>query len=107
MSELKPCPVPWCKSTEPPKVLSVWGSHQFTVRCLSCKDIFRWGDTEAEAIEAWNHRPFEAHAVDVLAEKLYKLDIIGDPFYYSWENARADHKEQHRAEARALLGIKE
>lgn len=96
MSELKPCPVPWCKSTEPPKVLSVWGSHQFTVRCLSCKDIFRWGDTEAEAIEAWNARPFEDKAVEVLASELWSHD----------EYDKYATLEEAKAEARALLGIK-
>jgi hypothetical protein len=57
--ELKPCPVPWCKShkaKELPKILRVYGSHQFVVRCLSCKDVFTWGDTKDDAIEKWNNR---------------------------------------------------
>lgn len=96
MTALKPCPVPWCKSTESPKVLTVWGSHQFTVRCLSCKDIFRCGDTEVEAIEQWNHRPFEAHAVEVLFK------------YISRHHEMTEEKEKAmRTEARQLLGWEE
>lgn len=96
MTALKPCPVPWCKSTESPKVLTVWGSHQFTVRCLSCKDIFRCGDTEVEAIEQWNHRPFESHAVEVLSQVIWN-----DYTFYRCT------LEESKVKARELLGIKE
>ena len=61
--------------------------------------------TEEQATKDWNHRPFEAHAVEVLAKELQKK-------YVNMMSLGYIHKgdldmETMRAEARELLGIKE
>ena len=98
MSELKPCPFCGSKSEELEFIESV--------HCLNrgCHSIGPNG-----AIEAWNHRPFESHAVEVLAEQLSELDHYkGDSsVYFPWEDRSGTKQSKYRAQARELLGIEE
>lgn len=59
--ELKPCPNPWCTSHEghrpsieivPPREYH----RVFNTRCVECELVGPDGNTEAEAITAWNTR---------------------------------------------------
>lgn len=102
MSELKPCPNEFCRSTSI-GVSGLWHSikkHYSKVDRISCNKCgasleFRYVTME-EAIEAWNTRPGEdslkAHAIEVLADQL-------------WDNKNT--LDEARAEARALLGWEE
>lgn len=89
---LKACPNPWCSTardrTAPgPHVKYYSSSCHYRVRCSVCPQIGPAGDTEAEAIAAWNHRPtptppqgFDAAAVReaITGEALFRAFMVGD-----------------------------
>ena len=71
MTELKPCPKPWCEAKArgadfSPNVYSA-GLGNLCVSCPSCRLKGPLRSTEAEAILAWNTRPTDA-AAEALAE---------------------------------------
>lgn len=79
----------------------------FIIECATCGALVHARTTE-KAIEAWNHRPFEEKAVEVLAEKLYFIAQQTDdegPYCY-WIHATNESKDKYRAEAKQLLGVK-
>jgi hypothetical protein len=58
---LLPCPVPWCHADLGPKAIR-WPvvankTTQWAVHCEDCDLYGSVGDSEAEAIAAWNNRP--------------------------------------------------
>lgn len=98
MSELKPCPfcggeaetfLGWCNP-----------EAQYGVRCKKC-----FSCTNPDNWEIWNHRPFEDKAVEVVAVLLIeKQKLLAEDLGIS---AHLGNVDDFRAEARALLGIKE
>lgn len=83
-------------------------SIEFTVECISCWARGPIVGSEAEAIEAWNHRPFEEKAVEVLAERLHhitQLERIHSNYVY-WKDLSEATRNEYRAEAKQLLGVK-
>lgn len=79
------------------------GYEEYYIKCFDCFVATRWFREEAKAIEAWNHRPFEDKAVEVLAVLLIeKQRLIADDLGISADLGSA---EDFRAEARQLLGI--
>jgi len=57
MSELEPCPNPWCCARSAPlPVKSTYADDAWRVRC-ECGVVTHRQDTVAEAVAAWNHRP--------------------------------------------------
>lgn len=69
MSELKPCPVPWCESTD----ISVERENyeiaprEYFATCNQCTTTGPMSDTEAGAAAAWNTRT-PAVPVEVLSD---------------------------------------
>lgn len=86
MSEMKPCPNPWCESTD----LAPWdyGDCLTCVQCLVCGLIGPAAETEDEARRLWNDRPDVAEAVAAERERLYgnesEIRISGEEY---WRNA--------------------
>lgn len=89
-----------------------------SVHCSSCRKLVILPisrNNTTEAIEAWNHRPFEEHAVEVLAQQIGLReacawgDIVSlEEFKEIWERGSSDkYRDKCRAQARELLGIKE
>ncbi len=104
MSELKPCPFCGEYDTE----VNTLNNHWLFI-CSTCgaRTYGVTGNpTEEQATKDWNARPFEARAVEVLAHRCHML-TGGDPFYTPWAELSERKKDKRRAEARALLGIKD
>ena len=113
MSELKPCPFNPNHGTEWLEI-HCKGEYLFWVECskhsefanqttVCCQGPKR--ELESEAIESWNTRPFEAHAVEVLAEALCNKD--GPTTGLFWSDASVNTKQHYRSQARELLGRKD
>jgi hypothetical protein len=103
-AKLKPCPIPWCASIA--KVDHYRNSDQtYFCQCQTCGTFTSSYITEAEAIEAWNTRPFEEKAVEVLAEQIQKGFIMAISLGYLCSKDLS--VEAMRAEAKQLLGVKD
>lgn len=119
---LKPCPNEFCRKTS----FHVSGTWHSIKKCyslidhISCLDCgvslkLRYATME-EAIESWNTRPFEAHAVEVLAMTLAYYEEMLEPEEFPFKDFVAEwrdltirsesYKEEYRAEAKELLGVK-
>jgi hypothetical protein len=65
MSELRPCPNPWCKQND----VAVHGPGMVSdTYCVGCECGIGGPEcaTESEAVTAWNHRPVEDALVKAL-----------------------------------------
>lgn len=52
----EPCPNPWCKHDQPPKVARRMASQKLYISCGDCSMDGPDAATEAEAIALWNDR---------------------------------------------------
>lgn len=108
MSELKPCP--FCGGEAIMDYTYYEGPVASNPKCNKYGCIgftYREFETEQEAIEAWNHRPFEAHAVEVLARTINDFSYKEGTPKESLDKWYEQDKHIYRAEARELLGINE
>ena len=55
--DLLPCPNPWCAGEEGVSVSVHTLTGRWHICCDDCMIEKPWGDTEAEAVAAWNARP--------------------------------------------------
>lgn len=127
-ANLKPCPFCGKNDTEIQTKIDYPECEHIEYYFVECQDcggrLWETLSEKAEAIEAWNHRPFEDHAVEVLAKNIGflryckgNLWIYGDKvtlqeFLSDWVNYDDDDdwgefKKDMRKEARALLGWEE
>ena len=60
MSELKPCPNPWCEVSAPELYRGGFRNRNVRVQCETCGIHAQSSEFEAKAITAWNTRPREA-----------------------------------------------
>lgn len=94
-ANLKPCDTRFCGYPNAVYLEEDSGRSSYYVICRGCNTKTKHYEREDEAIEAWNHRPFEEHAVEVLADILCINDY--EPGY--------KNRDVFRAEAKKLLKI--
>ena len=71
MSELKPCPNPWCEVSAPELYRGGFRNRNVRVQCETCGIHAQSSEFEAKAITAWNTRPREAE-LEAEVERLNK-----------------------------------
>lgn len=102
--KLKPCE--YCKGEV---VLREFrASLEFATECISCWARGPIVETIEEVFDKHHHRPFEAHAVEVLAKRLHhitQLERIRSNYVY-WKDLSEATRNEYRVEAKQLLGVK-
>jgi hypothetical protein len=115
-ANLKPCPNQLCNSTTV-RVITLDesdpdlydGYEEYYVKCFDCFVATRWFRDKTKAIQAWNHRPFEDYAVEVVQKLVRSMKIYEYYFGYIRPDApienEVDFNARLEAEAKQLLGV--
>lgn len=100
MSELLPCPTPWCDGSEPRIYKGVRNGYYVT--CVGCESTTNEYGTKAEAVKTWNTRAPDPSIVLLTAEisRLFQLlddiDTAGDMFKPEKTNYFRCVEKKHR-----------
>ena len=101
MSELKPCPNPWCEVSAPELYRGGFRNRNVRVQCETCGIHAQSSEFEAKAITAWNTRPREAELeveVGKLREDVRRALTYMDPM-------SPGHSSKKIADARRVLQV--